>query len=261
MFAPELKLIFPNIFPTTVQEEIGRLDPYEETKETGSMGRLMDVLHAKEYNVNAFALDTSLALLQGRVDHKTKSAVRSFHGFQLFNPSSPDGLVTETASLLNGDVGEGNGLFSDTWSSSLVSQTIHNCCSSTFSFVYSILLSLHGPNSITIMSILQHDNIRKNNDLYWAQEKANLSTTFPKTEAGRQLELVAKMIASNECRGSDRDIFHVETGMYDHHFNVVAGLEQQLTILNDALTSFVGEMKNQGKWNDVTIVVTSDFGR
>ncbi len=106
----------------TVQEEIGRLDPYEETKETASMGRLMDVLHTKDYNVNAFALDTSLAMLQGRIDHKAKSAVRSFNGFQLFNPSSPDGLVTQTTSLLNGDVGSGNGLFSDTWSSSLVSQ-------------------------------------------------------------------------------------------------------------------------------------------
>ncbi len=111
------------------------------------------------------------------------------------------------------------------------------------------------------MPFSQYDNMRKNNDLYWAQEKANLSSTFPKTETGRQLELVAKMISSHECRGSDRDIFYVETGMYDHHFDVVAGLEHQLTMLNDALSSFVSEMKSQGKWNDVTIVVTSDFGR
>ena len=69
------------------------------------------------------------------------------------------------------------------------------------------------------------------------------------------------MIASNECRGSDRDIFYIETGMYDHHFDVVNGLEKQLSVLNDALNSFIAEMKSQGKWNDVTVVVTSDFGR
>ena len=109
------------MFFATVQEEIGRLDPFQEAKETGSMGRLMDVLDVKGYNVNAFSLDTPLTMLQGRIDHEAKSAVQSLHGFEQYNPSSPDGVVTQTTSLLNGETEKGNSLYSNIWSSSLVS--------------------------------------------------------------------------------------------------------------------------------------------
>lgn len=69
------------------------------------------------------------------------------------------------------------------------------------------------------------------------------------------------MIEASGCRGSDRDIFYIETGMYDHHSGVVQGLQKEFSELNDALNSFVTELKSQGKWQDVTVMVTSDFGR
>jgi len=43
--------------------------------------------------------------------------------------------------------------------------------------------------------------------------------------------------------------------------NVLQQLDKQFTELDDALNAFVEEMKAQGKWDDVTIVVSSDFGR
>lgn len=78
---------------------------------------------------------------------------------------------------------------------------------------------------------------------------------------GRQLALVSKMVKSSECRGADRDIFYIETGRYDHHAQVAQGLDREFGELNDALTAFVSELKAQGKWEDVTVVVSSDFGR
>ncbi len=77
----------------------------------------------------------------------------------------------------------------------------------------------------------------------------------------RKLQLIAKMIGSHECRGVDRDVFHVEDHQYDYHQNLHYGLERKFIELNTAIDSFVKEMKNQNKWTDVTIVVTSDFGR
>ncbi len=77
----------------------------------------------------------------------------------------------------------------------------------------------------------------------------------------RKLQLVAKMIGSHECRGSDRDVYHVQHRQYDHHSNLHFSLHYKLEELDSAIKSFVEEMKNQNLWDDVTIVITSDFGR
>ena len=42
---------------------------------------------------------------------------------------------------------------------------------------------------------------------------------------------------------------------------MMSSLESKLSELNNALESFVNEMKNQDKWEDITVVVSSDFGR
>jgi uncharacterized protein (DUF1501 family) len=89
------------------------------------------------------------------------------------------------------------------------------------------------------------------------------STFSSNSPLGQQLEIVSKIIASNECRGSERDIFYVETGSYDHHRDVVNGLKSEFNILNEGLTSFVNEMKSLpgNAWDKITVVVSSDFGR
>ncbi len=69
------------------------------------------------------------------------------------------------------------------------------------------------------------------------------------------------MIGSNECRGKDRDVFNIQYGGFDMHRNVLDALDDTLDEFNSALKSFVEEMKVQDKWDEVTIVVTSDFGR
>jgi len=43
--------------------------------------------------------------------------------------------------------------------------------------------------------------------------------------------------------------------------NVLKALDREFTILDGALNAFVTEMKAQERWDDVTIVVSSDFGR
>ena len=69
------------------------------------------------------------------------------------------------------------------------------------------------------------------------------------------------MTATNECRGSERDIFNVDFTGFDTHADVENKLEDLFKTLDEALHSFSTEMKNQGKWNDLTVIVTSDFGR
>lgn len=71
------------------------------------------------------------------------------------------------------------------------------------------------------------------------------------------------MIASKDCRGSNRDVFFIETGNYDHHAQLESSLQREFKELNEALKTFVKEIKSlpDNPWDDLAVVVSSDFGR
>ncbi len=92
----------------------------------------------------------------------------------------------------------------------------------------------------------------------------NLTADFSRSRYSRfirKLKATAQMIGSGACRGSDRDLFFLQAGSWDHHSDVHYHLNEQLTSLNEGLEVFVEEMKAQNVWDDVTVVVSSDFGR
>jgi uncharacterized protein (DUF1501 family) len=53
--------------------------------------------------------------------------------------------------------------------------------------------------------------------------------------------------------------FYTAIGGWDTHGTV--DISDPVGNMNDALKEFTDEMKDQGAWEDVTIVVLSDFGR
>ena len=72
---------------------------------------------------------------------------------------------------------------------------------------------------------------------------------------------MSKLINSRTTLSSERDVFFVQLGGFDSHSDL---LEQQTILLdevNAALGSFVTEMKQQGVWDSVAVVSSSDFGR
>jgi uncharacterized protein (DUF1501 family) len=50
-------------------------------------------------------------------------------------------------------------------------------------------------------------------------------------------------------------------GGYDMHSEVTQSLKTNFQDLNDAVSSFVSEMKSMGVWEDIVIVQTSEFAR
>ncbi len=236
-----------------MQAEISRLDPFVSSFGTGMLGRLTDMLSSKSFNVNSFAVDATLTAIQGNDIKAVKSSVNSAEGFKHFNPSAPVSNITSNMLLLNAKESKYDGFFSQFWSSSLVSR------------IFNILITLinigssHKTNAP--LHTWQHDNIKRNDQLYWAERDSAVDTTFPNSQLGQQLLLVSKLVKSNECRGVDKDVFYVEMGQFDHHFGLKYFLDEKFIELNDALDSFVNELKTQGKWDDTTIVVSSDFGR
>ena len=120
-----LKLTFESclfMVNTSVQAEISRLDPYVSSFGTGMLGRLTDMLSSKSFNVNSFAVDSTLTAIQGNDIQAIKSSVNSAEGFKHFNPSAPVSNITSSMLLLNAKESEHDGFFSQFWSSSLVSR-------------------------------------------------------------------------------------------------------------------------------------------
>eukprot|EP00808_Paulinella_micropora_P031318 g22050.t1 len=86
-----------------------------------------------------------------------------------------------------------------------------------------------------------------------------LTETFPKTYFGMQLMQVAKLIKLRQNLTTERAVFVTQQGGFDTHNTF--DLDASLAPIDDALDSFVKEMKMQGIWDDVVVFSVSDFGR
>jgi len=88
-----------------------------------------------------------------------------------------------------------------------------------------------------------------------------LSTTFPDTGLGRQLQSVAEVIEARNAFNVSRQIFFVGIGGFDTHSGQANSLPNLQTQISSALLSFRNAMIERNVWNDVTVFTASDFGR
>lgn len=91
---------------------------------------------------------------------------------------------------------------------------------------------------------------------------AKLKTAYPVTSGlGHQLRQVAKLILTHQGRNSERDMFYVSRGGWDHHSNMKQNLANGFGSVDEALGTFVAEMKAQGNWQKVILFSSSEFAR
>lgn len=89
----------------------------------------------------------------------------------------------------------------------------------------------------------------------------NLTTAFPQTGLGRQLQMVARMIAARNGLGQRRQMFFVQQGGYDFHDNLLTDQAARLRELGDAMAAFYQATAALGVAQQVTTFTASDFGR
>ncbi len=77
----------------------------------------------------------------------------------------------------------------------------------------------------------------------------------------RQLQMVAKLIASRAMLGVNRQVFLVSLSGFDLHDNLVTQHPLLLTSVSEALRSFYDVTVELGVANNVTTFTASDFGR
>ena len=85
--------------------------------------------------------------------------------------------------------------------------------------------------------------------------------TFPTSQLGQQLQMVAKVIAGRSALGMTRQTFFVSLGGWDHHGELLANQAAMLPVVSAAVGSFHNAMSLLGVQDQVALFTASDFGR
>ena len=83
------------------------------------------------------------------------------------------------------------------------------------------------------------------------------SLNYPNTELGKSLKTIASLIFSD----INTKIYYVSLGSFDTHIYQNAQQQRLFTELNDAIKSFVKDLKTNNRFDDVLIFTFSEFGR
>lgn len=94
-------------------------------------------------------------------------------------------------------------------------------------------------------------------NVHQAYKNIDLNSSFPKSNLGKDLQTVAELMLSDD----NTQIFYVSHGTFDTHVKQKGKHKQLLKALGDSLKSFVDVMIKHQKFNEICILVFSEFGR
>ena len=227
-----------------MQEALQRIDPWSVSAGTGILGRTSDRLADKVrkvsvkfgtpltpcqgFSVQPITIEDASVATVGFPGQAIPPIVLSSRGLNRFNPG-PTGEplnVTEYVGALNGQTELHSSLFGETWSRQFQKASVDS------------------------------------NLLATALENAVLTQSYnTESEYMSKMKAVSSIILTRDARGSERDVIFVELGDWDHHQGLKANLATEFDLLNEGFEVFEAEMKAQGLWDQVNVVVASDFAR
>jgi uncharacterized protein (DUF1501 family) len=94
-----------------------------------------------------------------------------------------------------------------------------------------------------------------------ALNAVSLSTVFPSTPIGQQLNVIAKLIAARRQLGHKRQVYFASMVGFDQHDYLLYNHNKNLVMLNDAIKAFYASTVALGISDKVTSFTASDFGR
>lgn len=101
-------------------------------------------------------------------------------------------------------------------------------------------------------------NLQYNNALTGATP---ITTVFPESPLGTQLQAVARTIAARSTLGVNRQVFFVQIGGFDTHANQAIDLPALELQIDAAISAFYQATVEMNLANQVTLFTGSDFGR
>ena len=93
--------------------------------------------------------------------------------------------------------------------------------------------------------------------IYELSRRRPSSQTYPNTELGKNLKTISSLIMSD----INTKIYYVSLGSFDTHVNQENQQKRLFTELNDAMSAFVKDLKANNRFQDVTVMTFSEFGR
>jgi uncharacterized protein (DUF1501 family) len=87
--------------------------------------------------------------------------------------------------------------------------------------------------------------------------KTKSNMPYPQGPLGASLSLIARMIAG----GLPTRVYYASQGGFDTHAGQLGTHDRLMTELNDALSSFVADLKHQNNFDRVLLMTFSEFGR
>lgn len=93
--------------------------------------------------------------------------------------------------------------------------------------------------------------------IYQQSRRHPSSQIYPGTELGKNLKTISSLIMSD----INTKVYYVSLGSFDTHVNQENQQKRLFTELNDAVSAFVKDLKSNNRFQDVTIMTFSEFGR
>lgn len=95
-------------------------------------------------------------------------------------------------------------------------------------------------------------------DYIFQQSKLHpTNADYPKTDLGNSMKTIASLIFSD----INTKVYYVSLGSFDTHINQDAQQNRLFTEMNDAVSAFVKDLKQQNRFEDVMLFTFSEFGR
>ncbi|WP_461532661.1 DUF1501 domain-containing protein [Sinomicrobium sp.] len=99
--------------------------------------------------------------------------------------------------------------------------------------------------------------IEGSEEIQQALKKQITPGEYPKTELGRNLKWIARLIKGH----LNTKVYYTSLGGFDTHNNQLGIHSRQLKVVNDAVYGFYKDLKHSGLLQNITIVIFSEFGR
>ncbi|MDX1911136.1 MAG: DUF1501 domain-containing protein [Saprospiraceae bacterium] len=93
--------------------------------------------------------------------------------------------------------------------------------------------------------------------LFEQGRKKATTAAYPATGLGKDLKTIASLILAD----TETTVYYASLGSFDTHINQDGQQKRLFQELDDALTVFARDMKENGKWQEVLVVTFSEFGR
>lgn len=225
-----------------MQREVTKVDPYDKIVGTGIMGRAKDILSKNGHVVGTISIDNPSIAVDGMQGKSQPATIIGRTGSKKFATRPEDEFdfdIEKYTRTLNSQVDQFSGIFSETWSEKFITG----------------MDEAEEYESIFDQAKLDESIWTK----YGSPNYADKSKV--EQEHWEKWSSLSKLIQEKDLRNVDRDLFFTSFRGWDHHDEMKIGLREQLYALNYGLEMFVKQAKSSGFWNEVAVVITSDFGR